>query len=161
MRTTPLLGLVLTASLAACGADDGTTGDDAPVNCALETSADQFVVGLQKTGINGMLDFRLMSATPAPPARGDNEWILQVRAMTSGVVGAPISNATIYVTPFMPKHQHGSPVDAEVTPMPTVGEYKLSPVNLWMPGLWETTIEVDATASSSADSVVYKFCLPG
>lgn len=161
MRTATLLGLVLTSSLAACSGDHGSGDDEEPVNCALETTADQFVVGLEKTGANGMLDFQLMSATPAPPARGDNEWILQVRSMNNGVVGAPISNATIYVTPFMPKHGHSSPVDAVVTPMPTVGEYKLSPVNLWMPGLWETTIEVDATPSSSADNVVYRFCLPG
>ncbi len=161
MRTTQLLAIAMTSSLAACGADDGHGDDDAPVNCALETTADEFVVGLQKPGVNGMLDFKLMSATPAPPARGDNTWVLQVNSMTNGVVGAPISGATVYVTPFMPKHQHGSPVDTEVRAMPAAGQYELSPVNLWMPGLWETTIEVDATVSSGADSVIYKFCLPG
>jgi len=160
MRT-QMFGLVLVSSLAACGADDGHGGDDDPVNCALETTADEFVVGLQKPGINGLIDFKLMSATPAPPARGDNTWVMQVSSMNNGVVGAPIANATVYVTPFMPKHQHGSPIDTEVTAMPTAGQYELSPVNLWMPGLWETTIEVDATSSSGADSVIYRFCIPG
>lgn len=159
MRTPMLLGLVLTSSLAACGADDGTADDaNEPVNCALETT-DTFVVGLQKTGINGMLDFRLMSATPTPPARGDNTWIVEIRSMNNGVVGAPISNATAYVTPFMPKHAHPA-ISGEVMPTANVGEYRMTGVNLWMPGVWETTIEVEATASSSADQVVYTFCLP-
>ena len=159
MRTSLLLGLALTSSLAACGADDGGHVDaDEPVNCALAT-ADTFVVGLQKTGVNGMLDFRLMSATPTPPARGDNTWIVEVRSMNNGVVGAPIANATAYVTPFMPKHGH-QPISGEVMPTATPGEYRMTGVNLWMPGVWETTIEVEATASSSADSAVYTFCLP-
>ena len=160
MRPTSLLGLLLTSSLAACGADDGhPDADDGSVNCTLETTADQFVVGLQKSGANGMLDFQLMSATPAPPARGDNEWILQVSTLANGVVGAPIAGATIYATPFMPKHGHGTPADVVVTPMPTTGQYKLAPVNMWMPGLWETTIEVTTTASG-ADTAIYRFCIP-
>jgi hypothetical protein len=46
--------------------------------------------------------------------------------------------------------------------MPTAnpGEYRMTGVNMWMAGVWETTIEVEATASSSADSAVYTFCLP-
>ena len=158
MRTTTLLGLVLSSSLAACGADDGHSDAEEPVNCTLVT-ADQFVVGLQKTGVNGMLDFRLMSATPAPPARGDNTWIVEIRSSNNGVVGAPISNATAHVTPFMPKHGHPA-ISGEVTATATAGEYWLTGVNLWMPGVWETTVEVEATASSSADSAVYTFCLP-
>jgi hypothetical protein len=158
MRTITLLGLAL-SSLAACGADDGGHHDaDDPVNCALET-ADTFVAGLQKTGVNGMLDFRLMQATPTPPARGDNTWIVEVRSLNNGVVGSPISNATAYVTPFMPKHAHPA-ISGEVTPTANPGEYKMTGVNLWMPGVWETTIEIEATAASSADQVVYTFCLP-
>ena len=158
MRTTILLGLAL-SSLAACGADEGGHDDAAdPVNCALET-ADTYVSGLQKTGINGKLDFRLMQATPTPPARGDNTWIVEVRSSNNGVVGAPVSNATSYVTPFMPKHAHPA-ISGEVMPTANPGEYRMTGVNLWMPGAWETTIEVEATAASAADQVVYTFCLP-
>lgn len=154
-----LVGLVLSSSLAACGADDGGHMDaDEPVNCALET-VDTYVVGLQKTGVNGMLDFRLMSATPPPPARGDSTWIVEIRSLNNGVVGAPVSNATAYVTPFMPKHAHPA-ISGEVTPTGNAGEYRMTGVNFWMPGVWETTIEVEATSSSSADSAVYTFCLP-
>jgi hypothetical protein len=164
MRTSPLLAVaiaVLAPSFAACGAvDGGHDADDGVVNCAVETTADEFVVGLEKAGATGRLNFQLMSATPAPPARGDNEWVLQVSALTNGVVGAPVSGATMFVTPFMPKHQHGTPIDVVIEAMPAAGQYKLSPVNLWMPGLWETEIEVTAS-SSGTDSAVYRFCIPG
>jgi hypothetical protein len=44
-----------------------------------------------------------------------------------------------------------------VTPLSDAGQYKLDPVNMWMPGVWETTIEVDGT---NGDTVVFRFCLP-
>jgi hypothetical protein len=153
MRTLTL-ALVAVVPLAGACVTSGDGGDDASdmVNCATET-ADQFTVGLQKTG--AVLDVRLMSALPAPPARGDNEWIIHINTVAGA---APVAGATIQVTPFMPKHQHGTPVNAKVDAMPSAGEYKLSPVNLWMPGVWETTIEM--TSTSGTDSVVYRFCIP-
>ena len=140
--------------LAACGGDDGDTTD---VDCTKVTGADTFVVGLEKQGAETSMDFKLMSATPAPPARGDNTWVVQINTMASGVVGAPIDGAMLQVTPFMPAHQHGSPIMVQITPGTTAGEYNLSPVNLWMPGVWETTIR--ATSSSTTDSAVYRFCI--
>jgi hypothetical protein len=138
--------------LAACGADDGEEPD---VDCTKVTGADTFVVGLQKTGQGGALDFKLMSSTPAPPARGDNTWVVQINSTASGA--APLEGAQLQVTPFMPAHQHGSPIQVQVAAMPDAGQYKLEPVNLWMPGVWETTIR--ATAGATTDSAVYKFCI--
>lgn len=152
MRRIALALFAAVLPLAAACADDHHGGEDDPVNCAKET-ADEFVVGLQKTGT--VLDVRLMSATPAPPNRGDNEWIIQVKTVSGA---APVTGATIDVTPFMPKHQHGTPVDTEIEAMPSAGEYKLKNVNLWMPGVWETTIEM--SSSSGTDQVVYRFCIP-
>ncbi len=151
MKTCVVLGSIL---VAACGGDDH---DDDPVDCTAVTGTDEFVVGLQKTGAGGMLDFQLMSAEPAPPARNDNTWVVQVSSMQSGVVGVPIDGATLTVTPFMPEHQHGSPIRVTVTPAGTAGQYLLSPVNLWMPGVWETTIR--ATSGSTTDTAIYKFCI--
>jgi hypothetical protein len=128
------------------------------VNCAVETTADMFFVGLEKMGTQGKLDFRLISAAPAPPARFDNEWTLQVSQLANGVAGGPITGATISVTPFMPKHGHGSPKDAVITELSTAGQYKLSPVYLSMPGLWEITLDV--TTPSASDSAIFRFCIP-
>jgi hypothetical protein len=48
-------------------------------------------------------------------------------------------------------------VVAEITPTGTAGQYTLAPVNLWMPGVWQTTI---AVTSPTPDSAVFSFCLP-
>jgi hypothetical protein len=142
---------------AACGGGS-TTPDAEVVNCATETRADTFVVGLEKAGDAGMLDYKLISADPAPPARNDNSWVIQINAMSGGVVGAPVTGATIGVTPFMPDHQHGAGKAVIVTPLTDAGQYQLSPINMWMPGLWETTI--DAQSASGNDTVVFRFCIP-
>lgn len=154
MRTLTLLVAAVVPFAGACLGGGSSSGDDIddPVNCAVET-ADQYTVGLEKMGAT--FDVKLMSALPAPPTRGDNEWIIHIDTVAGA---APVTGATIAVTPFMPKHQHGTPVDVLIQAMPTAGDYKLSPVNMWMPGVWETTIEM--SAPSGADSVVYKFCIP-
>ena len=58
----------------------------------------------------------------------------------------------------MPDHQHGTPINVVIDPMPTAGQYKLSPVNLRMPGLWQTTIE--AQDGNDVDKAVFAFCIP-
>lgn len=141
------------AALAACGGDD----TEEEVDCSKVTGTDTFVVGLDKPGANGLLDFKLMSADPAPPARDDNAWVVQISTMDAGVVGSPVDGAIMTVTPFMPSHQHGSPKHVVVSPVAGMtGQYTLTPVNMWMPGVWETTIE---TTSPSADKAVYRFCI--
>jgi hypothetical protein len=153
MRTLFVLGLVST--LGACmnhGSDDD---DDTSFNCQAVTDDDEFVVGLSKTGNGNKLEFKLLSSDPAPPSRGDNSWVLQLNTMTAPA--APVTGATMTVTPFMPAHEHGSGKTVTVTPMTEAGQYKLEPVNLWMPGVWETTIQVSGTGG---DKVVFRFCLP-
>ena len=146
MRCLPALLL----SLAACSGDDGHTDE---VDCTKVSGADEFVVGLAKDGSGGMLDFKMMSAEPAPPARGDNVWIVEILDMN----GMPFEGANLTVTPFMPAHDHGSPKTVQIAPAGAPGQYSMSPVNLWMPGVWETTIR--ATVDTSTDSAVFKFCI--
>jgi len=142
--------------LAACGG--GAPAPDASNPCLNETRADTFAVGLDKRGTSGTFDFTLMSGEPAPPARGDNTWVLQVNTMVSGVVGAPLTGASLTVTPFMPDHGHGTPIKVNVTETSTAGQYQLSPINMWMPGYWETTVK--ASENTSSDTAVFKFCIP-
>jgi hypothetical protein len=143
--------IALTLFAAACSSNDGTGDDMASYNCATETRADTFVAGISKVGANGV-QFKLLEALPAPPARGDNTWTLELTKS-----GAPVNGAAMIVTPFMPDHQHGTPTDVTIQPMPAAGQYQLAPVNMWMPGLWETTIQVDGP---DADKAVFKFCIP-
>ncbi|MEP6860887.1 MAG: FixH family protein [Deltaproteobacteria bacterium] len=140
---------------AACGGG-GDTGADAAIDCSTVGGVDTFTVGLEKAGVGGMVDFKLMSIDPAPVVRGNNTWIVQVDSMSSGVVGSPMDGATLSAVPFMPAHQHGSPITATVMPTGNPGEYTMGPINLWMPGVWETTISVK---SPTADRAVYSFCV--
>jgi hypothetical protein len=153
--------LVLSAGLVvmtACGGSDGPPDADEALACLASGRGDVYVVGLEHPGVGGLLDFKLMSADPAPPARNLNTWIIQVNSMSSGVVGAPSTDASIFVTPYMPDHQHGAGAyKVKVAPMPDAGQYQLSQINTWMPGYWEITIDV--TAGAVHDSVVYKFCI--
>jgi len=144
-------------AVAACSGGMSPPDADEAMACVATGRGDTFTVGLEHRGVAGMLDFQLMSANPAPPGRNDNTWIIQVNSMTAGVVGSPLTNATVTVSPFMPDHQHGTPIRAQIEAMPTPGQYKLSPINLWMPGYWEITITAQSGAMS--DSVIYKFCI--
>lgn len=160
-RTSPALVLVL---LAACGGGGGD--DNAPVDanevaaCVSTGRGDTYVVGLEKKGTAGALDFKLMSADPAPPGRFLNNWVVEVSAMSNGTVGAPMDGVSMVVTPFMPDHQHGAGAyKVKVAPVDGMpGQYSLTEINTWMPGYWEITI--DATAGATTDSAVYKFCIP-
>ncbi|HWO21717.1 MAG TPA: FixH family protein [Kofleriaceae bacterium] len=161
MRQIMILGVTAAAAAVtgACSDDHGDDDDGTSYNCLEETRADEFVLGLTKPGEQGVYEFKLLSADPAPPARGDNLWQLEVSTIAAPV--APVSDATLRVTPFMPDHSHGSGKTVLVTPM-TAGQYQLEPVNLWMPGLWEVTIQAEAaqTGGTQRDRVVFRFCLP-
>ena len=127
-------------------------------NCVVDTRGEVYMPGLDHA--EAMADFKLVSANPAPPSRGDNTWVVQINAMAAGVVGDPMVGLEndMSVTPFMPDHQHGSPVDASITPVDGMpGQYTLDPVNLWMPGVWQTTIAF-STGTATAKTI-YTFCL--
>ena len=117
-----------------------TTGPDAEIttyNCAADTRAETYTAGDEHMGLDGTIDVKLLSSDPAPPARGNNSWVILLSSMSAGVVGAPMDGlaSDITVTPYMPDHMHGTQILVEVTPVDgQTGEYTLSPVNLWMPG---------------------------
>jgi YtkA-like len=152
-----LASIVLAAALAACGGP--STGDglpDAAYDCTTETRADMFSAGMMKAGSQGKLTFKLMSSTPAPPARGNNDWSI---AIVDAVSGAPVAGAAMTVVPFMPDHNHGTSIKPTITDQ-GAGMYDVDPVNLWMPGLWQVT--VTATPSGGTlDKAVFSFCIPG
>ncbi|CAN5835207.1 hypothetical protein BH11MYX2_BH11MYX2_06080 [soil metagenome] len=159
MRFASLFAVVCSlAPLVACGnSGSGDDGADDVVDCTTAEYAnhDEFVVGLNHTGDMGLLNFKLLSAAPAAPALGYNAWQVEI---TSAATVAPMSNATLDVYPYMPKHGHGAGVDVEVMAMPTAGDYNLDPINLHMPGLWEVTITADTDAGT--DSAVFRPCIP-
>ncbi|HEY3807264.1 MAG TPA: FixH family protein [Kofleriaceae bacterium] len=145
------LGMIVVACLGhGCTNKQGTPNTGA---CEKTGRGDPFAAGLTKHGAGGRFDFKLISAAPAPPARGDNKWVVEVDAASGGAV----PHADVAATPFMPDHGHGTPMKVGVTPLATPGQYELAPLNLWMPGYWE--ISVTATSSNDHDSAVFKLCI--
>ena len=139
----PLLALA-----AACASDDDS--DPEQHNCEAEDRDEDFTAGMQKTGAGGFT-FTLVSSTPAPPARHDNIWVVDI---ANG--GVPFEG-TVGVVPFMPDHRHGTSIEAIITPVAgTPGRYNVEKVNLFMPGLWEVTVEAKPTPTTR-DTAIFRF----
>ena len=99
------------------------------------------------------LSIELTAAEPAPPAvRDDNVW--QLRVTDEG--GSAVTGAELFATPYMPEHQHGS---AEVV-VSELGDglYRLSPIELVMPGIWEIPVSVTPPAGETSEAT-FRFCI--
>lgn len=165
--------LVLVASLALFGCDSGHEDDHEHADhststhgethgeteetggesvCEVETRDDAFAIGLSKSG--SLVRATFVSSDPAPPIKGDNAWVLDFTDLS----GAPLADLTLVAVPKMPDHGHGTPINAIVTPLADPGRYEITPVNLFMTGYWETTIEV-TLAGGEQDSLMFGFCV--
>ena len=151
-RFIPLFALLL---VGACGSDDQEPAAEPPdtsvLGCDAETRAEPFTAGMAKTGAKG-LAISLMNADPAPPARYDNRWTLQVRDSN----GNAVDGATVKVVGRMPDHMHTCPRQSVVIDEGG-GMYGADPVSLCMPGFWVVKVEVQS--ASVSDSVEFKFCV--
>jgi hypothetical protein len=154
-RIAVALAAAVAPLLAAGGCSDpapSIDGGDTAANCADETRDDTWVADLEKAGSEGLVTARFVDAVPAPPARFENLWTLELRDLD----GAPLDDLTIAVQPFMPDHAHGTSV------VPTVeglgdGSYRIGDIDLWMPALWEVRLSIDTGAAT--DRVVFSFCI--
>ena len=157
----PVFGLMVLAGalLAACGAadqhDDGHTHDDGGMTCSDDARSDHYAAGLEKASANGVFKVTLISADPAPPAKGDNTWTVEIHDAGD----APVDGATLTVRPWMPDHGHGTSIEPMVAPGTAAGQYVISNIDLRMPGLWEVTLTIEA--GGTTDEVVFAFCVEG
>lgn len=133
-------------------AESGETHDEEQGDCAAETRDDEFAIGLAKSG--ALVHASFVSASPAPPIKGDNTWVIEL----SDLGGQPLSDVSVVAIPMMPDHGHGTPVAAEVSAMETPGHYEITPVNLFMTGYWEITLEL-TLAAGEQDSLMFGFCV--
>ncbi len=169
MRRTghPVLALIgaIAIALPACSSSDnpgagGAGGSSGAAGsggyntaCQNDPRAMPYTAGIEQDGKNGALKITILDATPAPPGVGDNAWTIQV----TDANGAPIDGATFSVKPWMPDHGHGSSITPQITPM-SDGKYSVD-MNLFMPGLWQITLDV--TSAATTDSIVFDFCVQG
>ncbi len=128
--------------------------EDEPVvrDCSVEMRDDTYALGLSRTGAWAQVEF--VGAEPAPPSRGDNTWTVRVLDPS----GVARDDLDIDVEPYMPDHTHGSTVRCEVEPGPERGTYVLTPLNLFMPGLWDVTLRMEAD-DLGEDAVKFTFCI--
>lgn len=138
------------------GATDGLP--DGSVSCTNDARLDAYTEGLEKQGINGALSFRLEKSEPGPPAKGNNTLTVSITSLDGEAPGA------LGVTLKMPDHGHESPTVPTVTFDAESSSYTLSPVNLFMAGVWQITLSAygdTALRSVPIDSASFFFCIEG
>lgn len=148
--------LVLAMALAACSSSSTNEQPDAAVDsgqtvdCTMDPRVDTFTANMTKKSASGALSVTLVSSDPAPPARGNDTWI--VRAQDAS--GATIPASMLAVDAFMPDHGHGSSVKPTLMPQPD-GSVQVTPLYLFMAGVWRVTF------TAGNDQVQFFFCVQG
>jgi hypothetical protein len=127
---------------------------DVFIPCTDDPRAEHYMPGMLKTGPKGQLSVTLLSSDPGPPIKGTNSWSVLV----TDAAKAPQTGATLKVVPFMPDHNHGTILKPMSTPLSDAGQYKVTPLYLFMAGLWEVTFTV-STPTGVQDAVVFRFCI--
>ncbi len=133
-----------------------STGTPPEAACAKDPRVAVYAVGIEAKSTDGELTVYFLSASPSPPVKGNNLWMVQ---LLDGQ-GQPINGATIVTKLFMPDHGHGSSIKPQATAKGTDGTYEITPVTLFMPGVWQITFEV-AAPGGVTNSAVVSFCIDG
>ena len=162
LRAFPLV-VAVGLGLGCGGRDDDGHSHDAAVtdgamfeDCKDDPRIDAYVAGLQKASAAGRFQIKLLGSEPGPPQKGNNTWTIEV----SDAAAAPQAGLTVVVEPFMPDHGHGTTVKAMVEPLASPGQYRLSPVNLFMDGVWEVRLVLSSPAGVQ-DAATFNVCIAG
>ncbi len=157
---------ILTAAAAvACSSSSNGAGsasdagaESAVVGCGGDSRAQAYAAGMGQKGESGTFRFELLSATPEPVTPDTQSWVLRI----TDAAGKPVTDATFPATPSSPDPRPWMPMHGHGTSLVTVtnhqdGTYTLSPLYMYMPGLWETDIAV--TSGGKSDATKFFFCL--
>ena len=165
LRQLAWIAIAGTASGFACSSSSHGTGADAGVDgalfsCAKETRAPPYMPGYVRTSMSGAVTATLLSSDPAPPAQGNNTWMITLAEASSG---APLDGVTMDVTGLMPDHGH--PLGVPPTVMASgSGQYAVEDIDMFMAGYWEITLALTLPAGAGAvdggasDSVMIPTC---
>lgn len=160
----------------ACRRDKSPTGavavaDAAPVepaaarpsnvSCSTDPRVSAFALNLEKATQRGLFKVRIVSADPAPPAKGLNTWAVRVLQPSGAAASSPeltLHREQDTPDPSMPDHGHGSLTSAAVERRSN-GDFGVEPLDLFMPGVWR--VGFDVSAGQQRDTVFFFFCIPG
>jgi hypothetical protein len=142
------------------GMDMGEMEMGPMISCEGDPRVSMYMDGMTKAGLAGAAQVKITSATPSPPANGQNTWTIQLMDRT----GTPMAGA-VTVLPDMPDHGHVSPQTPVVTAGATVGAYTVSNLYLFMAGVWRIQLSIStgsaADGGSLVDIVTFYFCVQG
>jgi hypothetical protein len=163
LRLLPRAGALLAFMVgsAGCGGsgDEATPSAPAPtVSCMADPRLDGVAGELDKSGELGLFSFRFFDLSPSPPAKGTNTFHVQVR----DAAGAPMQG-DLQVELYMPDHGHGTSIEPRITPEAAPGTYTVTPLYLFMPGVWRLTFQAFADDGDDAllDDAVLHVCVEG
>ncbi len=164
------LWLAFMACSAGCGSSNDAPSDVSvnDVSCSADPRLDAYAGELDKPGELGVLSFRFFGLEPNPPAKGSNTFHVQVSDAEGQVM-----QAGLRLDLRMPDHGHGTSVEPVISFDAALGAYTITPVFLFMPGVWRLEFEaVDGSDESLdvdgqmvngqiLDSTVLHFCVEG
>lgn len=160
-------GALLLAGAVACSEDSSPaalTGEDGElpegeVSCIGDPRVDTYTTNMDKPGELGVLSFRFSDVEPAPPAKGSNTFHVRI---TDADATAMTGDLRVSLT--MPDHGHGTPVTPVISFDEATGEYTVTPLYLFMAGVWRIQFEAYAGAAAGAvplDRTRLFFCIEG
>lgn len=118
--------------------------------------APEFSLDMEAVGKDGAVKAVLISASPAPPVRKTNDWVVEFRDTND----EPLTDVDVkMVQPFMPEHGHDGTFAPTIMPLDEPGQFEIDDINLWMPGMWEVRFSVES-ASLGEDYIVFETCIP-
>jgi hypothetical protein len=140
---------------------DGGFVDGLPVgevSCDDDSRVDTYTAHLAKAGAAG-LKFEIQSSDPAPPAKGGDTFVVKITDANGQAMTGDLS-ADLY----MPDHGHGTTVEPVITFDPATSTYTLTPLYLFMPGVWRVRLTAyagSADAGTAIDTGTFYFCIDG
>jgi hypothetical protein len=138
------------------GQNDVNVGDMLVGDTTGNLSADTYSEGMEKMAASGHYKIRLDMSSPAPKDTGNYTWTLSLMDME----GNAVQDATVNAEPTMPQHGHGTdPKFTDATAGEHNGQYVLTDMNLFMPGIWQVMITVNK--GEMTDTVTFLFDLEG
>src|SRR5262249_46655377 len=125
------------------------------ITCQYDSRVALYRPSRPASSTSGTTRFTLVEGNPAPPAVGINTWTLRVADSS----GQPLPNLALSVDLYMPDHGHRASVVAQATSNGD-GNYTVTPLYFFMPGVWRITFSTTPDAGSSGSGVFF-FCVAG